>query len=287
MAISDAVHLLERELREIFGPRCSRWSCTVPQPAGTRSRRARPRRGADADAGGRRDADARRSARVRGARRRGGTTPAWRRRCCSPPRVRAVARRVSARVRRDPRRSRRRRRARIRSTACASIRPISAAPAKCRRAATCCTCGRDFSRPRARRRARRCCIVRSAPPFAALLRQRRAARRAAVRRRPLPARHARADAGPPPARPSTDVVAADRRPRDLPSADAERLFPPYLDAVEQLVTYIDGWREPMTTSESAVGACCMALAVAARDRRRFCLASASPVLRPPILRCRS
>jgi hypothetical protein len=28
---------------------------------------------------------------------------------------------------------------------------------------------------------------------------------------------------------------------DLPSADAERLFTPYLDAVERLVTYVDGW----------------------------------------------
>jgi hypothetical protein len=28
---------------------------------------------------------------------------------------------------------------------------------------------------------------------------------------------------------------------DLPSADAERLFAPYLDAVEKLVAYVDGW----------------------------------------------
>jgi hypothetical protein len=30
--------------------------------------------------------------------------------------------------------------------------------------------------------------------------------------------------------------------KEISSADAERLFPPYLDAVERLVTYIDGWR---------------------------------------------
>ena len=29
--------------------------------------------------------------------------------------------------------------------------------------------------------------------------------------------------------------------QELPSADAERLFAPYLDAVERLVTYVDGW----------------------------------------------
>jgi hypothetical protein len=29
--------------------------------------------------------------------------------------------------------------------------------------------------------------------------------------------------------------------RDIPSADAKRLFPPYLDAVTRLVAYIDGW----------------------------------------------
>jgi hypothetical protein len=28
---------------------------------------------------------------------------------------------------------------------------------------------------------------------------------------------------------------------ELPSADAERLFTPYLDAVEKLVSYVDGW----------------------------------------------
>jgi len=29
--------------------------------------------------------------------------------------------------------------------------------------------------------------------------------------------------------------------KEMPSADAERLFPPYLDAVERLVKYVDGW----------------------------------------------
>jgi len=28
---------------------------------------------------------------------------------------------------------------------------------------------------------------------------------------------------------------------ELPSADAERLFGPYLEAVEKLVIYVDGW----------------------------------------------
>jgi hypothetical protein len=29
--------------------------------------------------------------------------------------------------------------------------------------------------------------------------------------------------------------------REITSADAERLFPPYLDAVAKLVAYVDGW----------------------------------------------
>ena len=28
---------------------------------------------------------------------------------------------------------------------------------------------------------------------------------------------------------------------EIPSDAAERLFPPYLDAVQRLVTYVDGW----------------------------------------------
>src|SRR5205085_10625166 len=28
---------------------------------------------------------------------------------------------------------------------------------------------------------------------------------------------------------------------DIPSADGERLFPPYLDSVERIVRYVDGW----------------------------------------------
>jgi hypothetical protein len=30
--------------------------------------------------------------------------------------------------------------------------------------------------------------------------------------------------------------------QEISSADAERLFPPYLDAVERLVSYVDGWK---------------------------------------------
>jgi hypothetical protein len=30
--------------------------------------------------------------------------------------------------------------------------------------------------------------------------------------------------------------------REIPSEQAERLFPPYLDAIERLVKYVDGWR---------------------------------------------
>lgn len=31
---------------------------------------------------------------------------------------------------------------------------------------------------------------------------------------------------------------------EIPSADAERLFPPYLETVERLVQYVDAWRRP-------------------------------------------
>jgi hypothetical protein len=39
----------------------------------------------------------------------------------------------------------------------------------------------------------------------------------------------------------SDVVALTNV-AEIPSVDAERLFPPYLEAIERLVAYIDGWK---------------------------------------------
>ena len=75
----------------------------------------------------------------------GWQSAAWPRRCSSRPASSRVARRLSARVRRDPRAPRRR----CRRDPFAGLRVSTAtcaAPAKCRRAATCCTCARASSR---------------------------------------------------------------------------------------------------------------------------------------------
>jgi len=81
-------------------------------------------------------------------------------------------------------------------------------------------------------------IVQSAPAFAALL-------RSVARLEGQPsedgaaARHAERTLGVPGGA-VTDIVALTGV-HELPSADAERLFAPYLDAVEKLVSYVDGW----------------------------------------------
>ena len=81
-------------------------------------------------------------------------------------------------------------------------------------------------------------IVQSAPAFAALL-------RSVARLEGQPsedgaaARHAERTLGVPGGA-VTDIVALTGG-HELPSADAERLFAPYLDAVEKLVSYVDGW----------------------------------------------
>ena len=81
-------------------------------------------------------------------------------------------------------------------------------------------------------------IVQSAPPFAALL-----VSLARLEGHPAPsaaaaARHAERILGVP------DAIAEIARladAHDLPSADAERVFGPYLESVEKLVAYVDGW----------------------------------------------
>src|SRR5260221_82792 len=81
-------------------------------------------------------------------------------------------------------------------------------------------------------------IVKSARPFAALL-----VSIARLEGHPAPsdaaaARHAERILGAPGS--LSDVVhLADAH--DLPSAEAQRLFAPYLVAVERLVAYVDGW----------------------------------------------
>jgi len=81
-------------------------------------------------------------------------------------------------------------------------------------------------------------IVQSAPAFAALLRS--VARLEGQRSEDgAAARHAERTLGVPGGA-ITDIVALTGG-HDLPSADAERLFAPYLDAVEKLVSYVDGW----------------------------------------------
>ncbi len=110
--IPDAVHALERDLREIFGGRL-RVGRRV-RPGGGRRRRPRSR-AHGAPHGGSDPAhtlaivDAltrRRSARVRGARRGVARRRTRHAAAARRPRVRAIARRVSARVRRHPRRPR-------------------------------------------------------------------------------------------------------------------------------------------------------------------------------------
>ena len=81
-------------------------------------------------------------------------------------------------------------------------------------------------------------IVQSAPAFAALLRS-VARLEGHAYEDSAAARHAERTLGVAPGA-ITDIVKLTGV-RELASADAERLFAPYLEAVEKLVAYVDGW----------------------------------------------
>jgi hypothetical protein len=82
-------------------------------------------------------------------------------------------------------------------------------------------------------------IVRSAPPFAALLKSVAALEADAPRDRAAAARHLervlQVDPG------SISAVAALVDATEVSAAEAVRIFGPYLAAVERLVKYVDGW----------------------------------------------
>lgn len=82
-------------------------------------------------------------------------------------------------------------------------------------------------------------IVQSAPAFAALLMSVARLEGRAANDAGAAARHAERLLGVP-AGAISDIVKLAAA-HDLASADAERLFAPYLEAVEKLVAYVDGW----------------------------------------------
>ena len=147
-------------------------------------------------------------------------------------RVRALARRVPDRVRRDHRALTRSWSATTRSTGCRSTATISAAPARCRSRAICCTCGRTTSKAAARPADVDALVRESAPGFAAAA----APPGASGRRRAdsdratsstTPRSRIRLDAAV-----VGDLLAlADAE--GLPPIDAVRLFPAYLAAMER------------------------------------------------------
>ena len=156
-------------------------------------------------------------------------------------RVPPVARRVSARVRRDHPRARARVRRRSVRRRRRSRARICAAPARRRSRAISSTCAKASSRPAAGRSAIADLVDASAPAFAALLRN-VARLNGAPRPRPR-RRHAR---GRPrgrrlPTASSATCWRSSGRPT-IPTADAARLFPQYLAAVEQLARVVDTWR---------------------------------------------
>ena len=81
-------------------------------------------------------------------------------------------------------------------------------------------------------------IVQSAPAFAALLRS-VARLEGHSSEDGAAARHAERTLGVPGG--AITAIVELTGDHELPSADAERLFGPYLDAVEKLVSYVDGW----------------------------------------------
>jgi hypothetical protein len=83
-------------------------------------------------------------------------------------------------------------------------------------------------------------IVRSAPPFAALLSAVARLEGHAIVDPAAAARHAERVLKLP-GTIAGEIVALTHV-HEISSSDAERLFPPYLEAVEKLVEYVDGWR---------------------------------------------
>ena len=245
--IPDAVAALERDVRDIFG---SRFQSLVVYGQRAPTRPAATTR-ITARAGHERApthtlvvVETLAAARPAGVRRpprrvarRGPRHAAAARRA----RVRAIARRVPVRVRRDPRRPRGRRRPRPRSRRCTSIR------ADLRRA--CGVPGAQPPAPPARRVSSRRAVAPTRSPSSSWRPRRRSralvktlarldGRRDRRRRRRRPPRRARDSARPP--APSTDIVAL-AGVSEISSDAARQLFAPYLEAVERLVAFVDGW----------------------------------------------
>jgi hypothetical protein len=82
-------------------------------------------------------------------------------------------------------------------------------------------------------------IVQSAPAFAALVTSLARLDGREIDDAPAAARHVERITALPDG-PIGEVVALARA-HDMSSADAERLFAPYFDAVEKIVSYVDGW----------------------------------------------
>ena len=82
-------------------------------------------------------------------------------------------------------------------------------------------------------------IVQSAPPFAALLASLARLQGLATTDHAAAGRHAERELQVAPGV-VTEIVAL-AHVKEISSADATRLFPGYLDAVERLVKYVDGW----------------------------------------------
>jgi hypothetical protein len=82
-------------------------------------------------------------------------------------------------------------------------------------------------------------IVKSAPPFAALLASVARLQGLATADPAAAGRHAERELQVPPGG-VTEIVAL-AHVKEISSAEAIRLFPAYLDAVEKLVKYVDAW----------------------------------------------
>ena len=82
-------------------------------------------------------------------------------------------------------------------------------------------------------------IVESAPAFASLITSLARLERPVGDDNAAAARHAERTLGVPPG--SIGAIVALVGVDEIPSVQAEQLFPPYLDAVERLVHYVDGW----------------------------------------------
>ena len=231
MAIPEAVRGLERDLRNIFGPRLH--SLVIYRSASDATDAATP------TLAHRRCPDRRTtSGRVPAGSKRG-TMPAWRRRCSSRS---ASSRERWTRSRwssapfspttpscRDP----------IPSTVCASTRPTSAGPARCRSAATCCTCARATSNREGGATNWRRSFPDSAAALAGLVRS--VARlhgtpaATSVEAAEVVERMADLAAG------SLSTVIALASGPPLTADAARRMFPGYLAGLERLTEYVDSW----------------------------------------------